>query len=100
MQAINECLKRTTDENLMGKLLNDALDIAVKLEGKTLERKCIPLFLCILIYSMCNNYVSTSFQGSSLFLFREKGRGRRREERTGEREWQCLVRLDRVNIKD
>ena len=35
MQAINECLKRTTDETLLGDLLRDALDIAVTLEGKT-----------------------------------------------------------------
>jgi len=34
MQVIKECLKRTSDENTMYGLLSDALDIAVKLEGK------------------------------------------------------------------
>ena len=35
MQAINECLKRTTDETLLGDLLRDAHDIAVTSKGKT-----------------------------------------------------------------
>lgn len=34
MQVINECLKRTTDENTIYGLLSDALDIAASLEGK------------------------------------------------------------------
>ena len=34
MQVINECLKRTTDENTMYDLLCDALDIAADLQGK------------------------------------------------------------------
>lgn len=37
MQAINECLKRTTDENLMGDLLRDALDVAVTVEGRAIK---------------------------------------------------------------
>lgn len=35
MQAINECLKRTTNETLLSDLVNNALDIAVTLEGTT-----------------------------------------------------------------
>ena len=34
MQMVNECLKRTTDENIMYDLLRDALKIAANLEGK------------------------------------------------------------------
>ena len=34
MQMINECLKRTTDENITYDLLRDALKIAASLEGK------------------------------------------------------------------
>ena len=34
MQLINECLKRTSDENTIYDLLNDALDIAADLQGK------------------------------------------------------------------
>ena len=34
MQAINECLKRTIDETVLGELLNNALNIAGGLEGK------------------------------------------------------------------
>ena len=34
MQVINECLKRTSDENTMYELLSDALDIAANLQGK------------------------------------------------------------------
>ena len=34
MQVINECLKRTSDENTMYDLLRDALDIAADLQGK------------------------------------------------------------------
>jgi len=37
MQAINECLKRTTNETLLGDLVNNALDIAVTLEGTTIQ---------------------------------------------------------------
>lgn len=44
MQVINECLKRTTDENTMYGLLSDALDIAVNLEGK--ERKLLTSVTC------------------------------------------------------
>ena len=33
MQAVNECLKRTTDETLLGELLSEALDVAVNLKG-------------------------------------------------------------------
>lgn len=44
MQVINECLKRTTDENIMYGLLSDALDIAVNLEGK--ERKLLTSVTC------------------------------------------------------
>ncbi|KAJ7371742.1 TPR and ankyrin repeat-containing protein 1 [Desmophyllum pertusum] len=35
MQVINECLKRTSDDNLMYGLLSDALDIAVNLKEAT-----------------------------------------------------------------
>lgn len=44
MQVINECLKRTTDENTMYGLMTDALDIAVSLEGK--ERKLLTSVTC------------------------------------------------------
>ena len=37
MQAINECLKRTTDEDLMGDLLGNALDVAVTVEGRAIK---------------------------------------------------------------
>lgn len=33
MQAVNECLKRTTDETLLRELLSEALDVAVNLKG-------------------------------------------------------------------
>ena len=33
MQAVNECLKRTTDETLLSELLSEALDVAVNLKG-------------------------------------------------------------------
>ena len=33
MLAVNECLKRTTDETLLGELLSEALDLAVNLKG-------------------------------------------------------------------
>ena len=33
MQAVNECLKRTTDETLLGEFLSEALDVAVNLKG-------------------------------------------------------------------
>ena len=42
MQAINECLKRATDDTLLGDLLSDALDIAVNLEGNTLTYGHLP----------------------------------------------------------
>lgn len=42
MQAINECLKRTTDENLMGDLLRDALDVAVTVEGRGIKTVSSP----------------------------------------------------------
>ena len=41
---INECLKRTSDENTMYGLLCDALDIAVNLQGK--ERKLLASITC------------------------------------------------------
>lgn len=44
MQVINECLKRTSDENAMYNLLSDALDIAANLQGK--ERKLLTLITC------------------------------------------------------
>lgn len=34
MQVINECLRRTTDEDIMYGLLRDALRMAANLEGK------------------------------------------------------------------
>ena len=37
MHAINDCLKRTTDESLLGRLLRDALDIAVTVEGEAIK---------------------------------------------------------------
>ena len=37
MQAINDCLKLTSDENLMDRLLRDALDMAVTVEGRAVK---------------------------------------------------------------
>lgn len=33
MQAVNECLKRTTDETLLGERLSEVLDMALNLKG-------------------------------------------------------------------
>ena len=44
MQVINECLKRTSDENTMYDNLSDALDIAVNLQGR--DRKLTKSVLC------------------------------------------------------
>ena len=43
MQAINECLKRTDDEKVMGSLLSVALDIAGNVEGELLKRTQLSL---------------------------------------------------------
>lgn len=37
IQAVNECLKRTTDETLLGELLSEALDVAVNLKGNGIK---------------------------------------------------------------
>ena len=44
MQVINECLKRTSDENTVYDLLSDALDIAANLQGR--DRKLPKSILC------------------------------------------------------
>ena len=44
MQVINECLKRTSDENTMYELLSDALAIAANLQGK--KRKLLTPIAC------------------------------------------------------
>lgn len=44
MQVINEYLTVETDENLISSLLNDALDISVKLKGRMSKKKIFILF--------------------------------------------------------